>query len=268
MQQLKIAFIGGGNMAEALLAGLLQAGHPAGLISVSDVNSDRLAVLHSQYGVFVSPDNAEVAAAADIIVLAVKPQQIVSAVGTIRSALSDNVTIVSIAAGVDTSMLSQAFGTRNPHLVRVMPNTAALVGAGMSVLFSIASMESKARAEYILAASGETAWVEDEKLLHAVTAISGSGPAYFFLVAEMLQASGVAMGLSATLAQQLAAQTTLGAGSMLVKSGRDAALLRQQVTSPGGTTQAALDAMHEKGLPAAIRAGTMAAKKRSVELGR
>jgi pyrroline-5-carboxylate reductase len=147
-----------------------------------------------------------------------------------------------------------------------MPNTPALVGAGMSVLFSDADSTHRARAEYVLEACGDVVWVDDEKQLHAVTAVSGSGPAYFFLLAEIMQAAGVKLGLSEALAAKLAGQTALGAGKMLVESNRSAEELRHQVTSPGGTTQAALDAMFEQGLPNAVRAGVIAACKRSEEL--
>ena len=147
-----------------------------------------------------------------------------------------------------------------------MPNTPALVGEGMAVLFSDAEDTHKTRASYVMSSSGEIAWVSDEKQLHAVTAVSGSSPAYFFLVAEIMQAAGEALGLPKELAAKLAAQTALGSGKMLTESGRDAAELRTQVTSPGGTTQAALDEMYECGLPTAIRKGVTAASKRSKEL--
>jgi len=173
--------------------------------------------------------------------------------------------VISIAAGVSTKHLRDGL---NDHdcLVRVMPNTPCLVGAGMSVLFCDAGDEHCARAEYILSSSGKTAWVDDENLLHAVTAISGSGPAYFFLMAELMQATAHTLGLPKELSGVLVTQTALGASRMLAESGKTAEELRQQVTSPGGTTEAALEAMFEANLPDAVRTAIAAAAKRSKAL--
>jgi len=266
MQNLKIAFIGGGNMAEALVAGLVKGGHKPKSITVTDANEARLQTLAESYGVQGESDNAAAAATADIVVLAVKPQQMKEVVRQVANGAA-NATVISIAAGITTATLRASLGELHPAIVRVMPNTPALVGAGMSVLFSKADESHRARAEYVLAASGETAWVDDEALLHAVTAVSGSGPAYFFLLAELMQAAAESMGLSKELARKLCEQTAMGAGKMLAESGRTAIELRHQVTSPGGTTQAALDEMYERGLPEAVRRGINAAAKRSKELG-
>jgi pyrroline-5-carboxylate reductase len=266
MNNLKIAFIGGGNMAEALVAGLIRSGHQASSLTVTDVRAERLAFLNKEYGVATSQDNSAAVAAADVVVLAVKPQQMQQVLSGLGSALRDDSTLISIAAGVEIKAMRSHLGRDDLQIVRVMPNTPALVGAGMSVLFSSADESHRQRAEYVLAASGETAWVENENHLHAVTAVSGSGPAYFFLLAEIMQATGEKLGLPAELAEKLASQTAAGAGKMLAESGRKAEELRHQVTSPGGTTQAALDAMYEHGLPGAIRAGVTAAAKRSKEL--
>ncbi len=266
MRDLKISFIGGGNMAEALLAGLLRAGHAAAAIRVSEPQAPRREQLREAYGVQALEDNRKASHDADIVVLAVKPQQMREAVRGLGTTLPGDATVVSIAAGVRVASLGEWLGG-DAHIVRVMPNTPALVGAGMSVLFSDEDEQHCRRAEYVLRACGEVAWVDSESKMHAVTAISGSGPAYFFLLAEMMQAAGVSLGLPRELAEQLASQTALGAGRMLVESGRSAEALRHQVTSPGGTTQAALDAMYEMGLPDAVRKGVMAASKRSEELG-
>jgi len=266
MQNLNITFIGGGNMAEALISGLIQSGHNSHYICVSDINENRLKDLQQRYNIKTHNNNLPAIEKADIVLLAVKPQQIDSVLEVIPEYLSPTSTVISIAAGVNMLRLNKYLKPTDAGLVRVMPNTPALVGAGMSVLFSQADETHKKRAEYVLAASGETAWVDDEKHLHAVTAISGSGPAYFFLLAEVMQAAGESLGLSKDLAFKLASQTALGAGKMLVESGRNASDLRTQVTSPGGTTQAALDEMYEGGLPDAVRKGVAAASKRSKEL--
>lgn len=267
MQHLNITFIGGGNMAEALASGLIKSGHSSNHICVSDINESRLNDLSQRYDIKTNNDNILAIANTDILLLAVKPQQMSSVLTGITEHLTSSTTVISIAAGVSVAHLQQHLQTESDiGLVRVMPNTPALVGAGMSVLFSDANETHKKRAEYVLAASGETAWVDEERHLHAVTAVSGSGPAYFFLLAEVMQAAGESLGLSKDLAARLAYQTALGSGKMLVESGRNATDLRTQVTSPGGTTQAALDEMYENGLPAAVRKGVAAANQRSKEL--
>ena len=262
MQKLDIGFVGAGNMAEALVAGLVRAGHPAERVHVSDVHAGRLDYMRTHYGVHTSGDNCRVAGQADILVIAVKPQQISKALAGLGPCVGGETSIVSIVAGVGSRMLAELLGG-HANLVRVMPNTPCLVGAGMSVLYSEAGQTHRARAEYVLGCAGETAWVEDEALLHAVTAVSGSGPAYFFLLAEIMQAAAEAMGIDRALASRLSAQTAVGAGRMLAESGRAPAELRHQVTSPGGTTQAALDVMYERGFPEAVRRGILAAEKRS-----
>jgi len=265
MQQLKVTFIGGGNMAEALIAGLKRAGHDAACICVADPTESRREQLSSEYGVTVTADNALAATGADMVVLAVKPQQMQPALAGLGGRLKADATVVSIAAGVTLASMA-GWLSGNANLVRVMPNTPALVGAGMSVLFSDAGALHRQRADYLMQACGAVEWVDKESLMHAVTAVSGSGPAYFFLLAELMQASGVALGLSKELAGKLATQTAMGSGRMLVESGRLPEALRQQVTSPGGTTQAALDVMFEEGMPMCVRKALAAANKRSQEL--
>jgi pyrroline-5-carboxylate reductase len=265
MQQLTIAFIGGGNMAEALISGLCRAGHADGNIIVAEPLQTKRDELAEKYGIHAVGDNREAASQADILVLAVKPQRMQAVLEGLAGHEKPDVTLISIAAGVSTAALRGWLGG-HAACVRVMPNTPALVGAGISVLFSDADSTHRARAEYVLEACGDAVWVDEEKQLHAVTAVSGSGPAYFFLLTEIMQAAGVKLGLSEALAAKLAGQTALGAGKMLVESNRSAEELRHQVTSPGGTTQAALDAMFEQGLPNAVRAGVIAACKRSEEL--
>ena len=265
MENLKIGFIGGGNMAEALVSGLTRAGHAPDKLYVSDVRRDRLQGLHSKYGIRTCDSNTELARDVDVLVLAVKPQQMDAVLKDIHGRIEKNTTVISIAAGVSTSLLRSRLG-EGVHLVRVMPNTPALVGEGMSVLFCKAGEDHCRRAEYVLGAVGRTAWVEDENMLHAVTAVSGSGPAYFFLLAELMQASAHALGLPHELGKTLVTQTALGASRMLAESGKSAEELRQQVTSPGGTTQAALEVMFDAGLADTVRRAIMAAAKRSKEL--
>jgi len=266
MNHLNITFIGGGNMAEALISGLISAGHPSKHLCVSDISAQRLSFLAEQYGICTHEDNVDAVQGSDVVLLAVKPQQMDMVLEGIAECLDEKTTVISIAAGVELNRMRAKLPENITGLIRVMPNTPALVGAGMSVLYSEADTVHKERAEYILTTSGEVAWVDQEKYLHAVTAVSGSGPAYFFLMAEIMQASGEALGLPKALAAQLAAQTAMGSGKMLVESGRTAAELRAQVTSPNGTTQAALDTMYECGLPDAVRKGVAAASKRSKEL--
>lgn len=265
MQDLTIAFIGGGNMAEALIAGLCNAGHTAQKIIVSEPQQVRRDYLADSYHVITVENSSEAAREADLLVLAMKPQQMKDAVVGLNVYLKEDASIISIAAGINTQSMHEWLGA-DANIVRVMPNTPALVGAGMSALFSSSDEQHKVRAEYLLNACGESLRVEKESDLHAVTALSGSGPAYFFLLAEVLQAAGEKLGLSSEMASKLAAQTALGAGKMLVESDRGAEELRHQVTSPGGTTQAALDMMYEMGLPDAVRKAVNAASKRSEEL--
>ena len=265
MKHLRIGFIGGGNMAEALIAGLVRAGHAPEALTVVDVDEARLAVLRDAWGVTTTSSHLKAVAGAQAVVLAVKPQQMDEALGAIAPGLDADATVISIAAGVGIARLRRGLG-RDVALVRVMPNTPCLVGAGMSVLYSEAKAEHRARAEYVLGSSGRTAWVDDEDMLHAVTAVSGSGPAYFFLLAELMQAAAKGLGLPEDLSRELVAQTALGAGRMLAETGKSAGELRQQVTSPGGTTQAALETMFEAGLPDTVRAAVAAAARRSREL--
>lgn len=266
MQEMKIGFVGAGNMAEALIAGLIRAGHQAEHIFVTDLREERLQELGQRYGVQAVSSNAVLAVDSDVLVLAVKPQQMQQVVKEMVGHVDADTTVISIAAGISIEALEQWF-TEKVSLVRVMPNTPCLVNEGMSVLFSKENKTHRQRAEYILASSGKTAWVDEENLLHAVTAVSGSGPAYFFLLSELMQAAAHSLGLPKDLAQTLVQHTALGAGRMLVESGKTPEELRQQVISPGGTTQAAMETMFEADLPKTVRAAIAAAARRSRELG-
>ena len=255
-------------MAEALIAGLTRSGHPAKKIVVTDLQPARLEHLRSRYKVKAEESAAAVANKADVLVMAVKPQHMKQAVSGIGAHMKSTATLLSIAAGIQVDTIREWLATE-ACVIRVMPNTPCLLGAGMSVLYADRSVGEthRAQAEYILAATGETAWIEDEQQMHAVTAISGSGPAYFFLLAEIMQGTATALGIGKELAARLVCQTAFGAGLMMAEGGNDVATLRQQVTSPGGTTHAAIDCMYDSGLADAVRKGIQAAAQRSRELG-
>lgn len=259
-----IALIGGGNMARSLAGGLLRAGAVPGDITVSDPSAETRSAV-AALGVRVEADNAKAVSGADTVVLAVKPQVMEAVSGEIREAVrTRQPLVISIAAGIGCSALSRWLD--GPALVRVMPNTPALVGASMSVLFAGhgVGLDHRQRAETIMRAVGEVEWVQDEALLDAVTAVSGSGPAYFFLVMEALEQAGVDVGLDAGLARRLVRQTAVGAALMAASD--DPALLRARVTSPGGTTEQGIAALERAGLRSAFVTAVAAACRRSHEL--
>jgi len=266
---LKIGFIGGGNMAQAIVGGLLNNGHNPQRIMVADPSETQRARM-----IALNPDiqtgntNAKVAGFAEMLVLAVKPQLMADVARELADALHGDRLIVSIAAGIRLSRIQQWFGAAMP-VVRVMPNQPALVGAGMSVL--IASDECQAQhrnnAEYMAGAVGRSAWIRDESLMDAVTAISGSGPAYFYLLMEMMSASARDMGLSEELSRLLTRQTALGAGLSAQQSDEAVRTLRASVTSPGGTTAAALEVLEKGDIRGLFAEALKAAQARSRELG-
>lgn len=260
----KIAFIGAGNMAEALIRGMRPTS--AGLILATDVRTERLEQLRAAYGIETGSDNATAAAKSDVVVLAVKPQQMSEVLATIRASISDRQLILSIAAGVTTARIERELGG-TPRVVRAMPNTPALVGAGATAVCSgrFATEEDLAMAEEILRAVGLVVRVE-EKDMDAVTALSGSGPAYIFYMTEAMIAAGVELGLSRETASRLAAQTAFGAGKLLMESGEPPSELRRKVTSPGGTTEAALKVMQQRGFTENVVEAIRAAARRSREL--
>ncbi|KAH8886046.1 pyrroline-5-carboxylate reductase [Thozetella sp. PMI_491] len=276
LQESKLAFIGGGNMASAIISGLLAKGISGQSIVVSepwDVNRDKIAAL----GVRTTTSNVEAGADADVVVLAVKPQitkivcEELAGTWDKRSTLP---TVLSIAAGVTASSLAawlSTSGGKTAHIVRAMPNTPALVGEGAVGLFPTAEVSSDEKE--LVGALLESfchaiEWVDKEELLDVVTGLSGSGPAYFFLMVEHLIASSVALGLPEDQAKRLAAQTCLGAGKMLVESPESPAQLRQNVTSPNGTTYAALQSFEALGFKDIVEKSVKAAVDRSVELGK
>lgn len=263
-----LCFIGGGNMARSLIGGLIADGWPADRIRVSDVDTEALARLGQRFGVAIGTDNTEAAAAADILVLAVKPQVMHAVASDLAAAgMTRGRLVISIAAGIRSSDLDRWLGGDNA-IVRCMPNTPALVQSGATALFANARVGSEQRdqAESILRAVGLTLWLDDEQQMDAVTALSGSGPAYFLLVMEALQAAGERLGLPADTARLLTLQTAFGAAKMALESAEDAGTLRRQVTSPGGTTERAIQVMEEGRLRELLERALSAARDRSREL--
>ena len=265
---IKITFIGAGNMARSLVAGLVEDN--AGLeITVSDPNEDQLDIIRGKWPLCrATTDNQAAINGADIVVLAVKPQIMQKVCEGLQAGVQQSKPlIISIAAGVSESSLNQWLGGLLP-VVRCMPNTPALVQAGMTGLYANSRVndEQRSLAESIMRAVGMVLWFDDEDKLHAVTAISGSGPAYFFLVMEAMQTSAVNFGLSEQEARLLVQQTAFGAAKLAMESPESAGELRKNVTSPGGTTEAAIAQLQSAGLEATFDTALKAAAKRSIVL--
>lgn len=265
-----IAFIGGGNMARSLIGGLRSSKHPARAIHASDPDPAIRHALHADFGIVVHEDNAAAAAAAATWVLAVKPQLMARVCVPLRTLAERQAPcVLSVAAGLRCAQLQRWLGPA-ARIIRSMPNTPALLGCGASGLYASpqASQADRALAERLLGSVGLTRWIEDESLMDAVTALSGSGPAYVFLFTELLARAGQQHGLPAETAEALAVQTVIGAARMLAESGEDAATLRQRVTSPGGTTAAALARLAELGLDRVLFEALAAATERGRALAR
>jgi len=263
-----ITFIGGGNMARSLIGGLVARGQDPAAIHVAEPNADLRAGLAREFGVAAYDDNVLAATRGAIWVFAVKPQVMKSVCAALAAtAQARRPLVVSIAAGITSGQLAAWLGG-GVAVVRTMPNTPALLGAGASGLFANAAVDAgqRAQAEALMQATGLTAWIDDEARMDAVTALSGSGPAYVFLLAEAMQAAGEAQGLPADTARALALQTIFGAARMLTESGEPAAVLRQRVTSPGGTTQAALETFEAGGFRSLVDAAIAAATRRGRDL--
>jgi len=260
-----LGFIGGGNMARSLIGGLVARGLPATQVIVSDPLAAQRESLSAQLGVRTTDDNL-LAARAQVLVLAVKPQDLRVVATQLAPALSHRPTIISIAAGVRARDLQRWLG--NLPVVRCMPNRPALNGAGVTGLFATHDTDAGSRqvAADILGAVGPALWVEREEQMDAVTAVSGSGPAYFFLLIEMLEAAGVQLGLPADVAHRLAVETAYGSGLMAHTAVESAATLREQVTSKGGTTEAALKSLESANVRAIFAAAVAAAAQRSAEM--
>ena len=262
-----IAFIGGGNMARSLIGGLLARGWLAQQIVVADPLPAQLESLRAQFAVRVTDDNSTAARDADILVLAVKPQEMRRAAEELRASIaSKRPLLISVAAGIRATDIQRWLP--GIPIVRAMPNRPALQGCGMTGLFATqdVSKERRMQAEQILGAVGATLWLEREQHMDIVTAVSASGPAYFFLLIEMLEHAGVAQGLSPEVSRRLAVETAYGSGTMARAASESPAVLREQVTSKGGTTAAALNVLEQLHVREAFDAAVAAATRRAGEL--
>jgi pyrroline-5-carboxylate reductase len=267
MLQHTLGFIGGGNMARSLVGGLIARGLAPTQVIVSDPIAAQRESLVSQLKVRATDDNLEVARVADVIVLAVKPQALRNVAVALAPALSERKPLViSVAAGIRASDLQRWLG--GIPVVRSMPNTPALYGCGVTGLFATndVAQDNRELAESILSAVGPALWVNEESQMDAVTAVSGSGPAYFFLLIEMLEAAGVKLGLNADVARRLAIETAYGAGQMARVATESPATLREKVTSKGGTTEAALKSLEAADIRKIFNAAIAAAAHRSAEM--
>ncbi len=264
----KLAFIGGGNMAAALISGLTKRGLPPERVMVADPSQEQLERVARDYGVQTAADNAGAVQGAEVVVLAVKPQQMRSvALGLAPHLASSRPLVISVAAGIPHASLARWFGPQIP-VIRTMPNRPALNGFGATGLFAPAGVGAayRALAETIMAAVSATVWVEHESQMDTVTAVSGSGPAYFFLFMEALEAAAHERGLPTEVAHRLTLETAFGAAQMARQSADSLATLREQVTSKGGTTAAALEVLNGAGLRAIVAHAVAAADRRSAEL--
>jgi pyrroline-5-carboxylate reductase len=270
MNNAGIAFIGGGNMAASLIAGLIADAHAPRGLWVAEPDAVRREGLRERFGVQVVADNRDAIAHAETLVLCVKPQLapgVCREIGDLAAGLG--LLVISIMAGVPESGIQRWLGAPLP-VVRAMPNTPAMVQTGAIALHASPQVteEGRNRAETILRAAGLVRWVEEETQIDAVTALSGSGPAYFFLLMEAMEEAGVELGLDAETARLLTIQTALGAARMAVESESEPARLRAQVTSPGGTTERALAVFEEAGLRSVVARALSAARDRAVEISR
>ncbi|VAW53677.1 Pyrroline-5-carboxylate reductase [hydrothermal vent metagenome] len=261
-----IGFIGGGNMATSLIGGLLDAGINASAITVAEPDEKRCLALHNQYGISTSTGNKSTLSC-EIIVLAVKPQLLKKVCQQLEAQTSSNSLFISIAAGIKSSDINSWLNGKQA-IVRCMPNTPSLLQCGASGLYANenVSAEQKKQAETIMQAVGLVLWVDNEKQINAVTAVSGSGPAYFFLLMEAMQKAGEELGLNSNVAQQLVMQTALGAARMAIESESPPAELRQMVTSKGGTTEQAILSFQSANFQKIVMDALQAANDRSISL--
>jgi pyrroline-5-carboxylate reductase len=270
MNALRIAFVGAGNMASSIIGGLVQSGHLAANIRAADPFPASLERLLQIAPVTACADNAEAVADAEVVILAVKPQVMAEAMNSIAPAVKANgALVISIAAGITIASMQQRLG-ETAAIVRCMPNTPALLGCSASALYANPRVSDLQReyAQGILGAVGITRWVPEESALDAITALSGSGPAYFFLLMEAMIDAGCELGLDRDTATAMATQTALGAARMAVDSEVDLVELRRRVTSPGGTTERAVQSFERSGLRTTVSAAMHAAADRAAEMAR
>jgi pyrroline-5-carboxylate reductase len=265
-----LSFIGGGNMAGSLIAGLITDGWNPASIRVSDSDNRQLERLSQRFPIMTTSDNAQAVKDADVVIMAVKPQVMEGVASALAASVSSKQPLViSIAAGIPEDALRQWLGDKTA-IGRCMPNTPAMVQSGATAMYanSFVTDEQRSIAESILRAVGIIIWVDDEAMMDAVTALSGSGPAYIFLFLEALQSAGRELGFSGETAYLLALQTVFGAAKMALESEEDAATLRQRVTSPGGTTEHAISTFQEGGFEKLVSKALHAAAERSRELAK
>lgn len=270
MNTQKIGFIGGGNMASSLISGLIASGHSPQDLWVSDVNQDALKVLAENLNVNTSTNNDDIINAVDVVVLAVKPQILSTVAKNATASIQQKQPlVVSIAAGISQQSLSQWLGN-NIAIVRCMPNTPALVLTGATALHANAQVTAEQHdlAENIMRSVGIALWVNDESELDVVTAVSGSGPAYYFLLMEAMEKAAIEMGMNEVTARLLVQQTALGAAKIALESSESPEQLRKRVTSPGGTTQQALETFEEGGFTTLVSKALHAARDRSIEMSK
>lgn len=268
MKNINICFIGCGNMGRSLIGGILANGHPRDLICGADPSQEQREKVGDLFGITTYADNHQALDNADVIVLAVKPQVMAATVMEVAAALTaQQPLLISIAAGIRLSAISGWLREELP-IIRAMPNTPALIQAGATALFANDRVTQTQRetAETIMRSVGTAVWVDHESLLDTVTALSGSGPAYFFLLMEIMEKAAIDMGLQPEQARLLTLETALGAAKMAMESEQDAGVLRRQVTSPGGTTEAALAVLTQGDIEELFRNALKAAQQRSVEL--
>jgi pyrroline-5-carboxylate reductase len=269
LKKKRVVVIGGGKMGEVIAGGIVgNSLADAQNVTITDVVAERLQYLKKKYGVATTADNKTAVKKADVVILAVKPQSMAEVLQGISGAVSEDKLLITIAAGIPIRFITDQIG-KIARVVRVMPNTPALIGEGAAALAKgdIATEEDLAMAKFIFDSVGTTVVVKED-LMDAVTGLSGSGPAYVFNIIDALSDGGVLMGLSRDVAVKLAAQTVLGAAKLCLQSGRHPGELRDMVTSPGGTTIAGLKALEEGGLRASLIRAVEAATLRSKELGK
>ncbi len=268
MESTRITFIGGGNMARSLVGGLIADGVPPARLCVAEPDAARRTALQRDFGIEVEADNAAAAAQAGVVVLAVKPQVMQEAARSVASVVAaQGALAISIAAGIRTAELARWLGA-GVAVVRAMPNTPALLGCGATALYAGTGVTSDQHelAESILRAVGSVSWVEQEAQMDTVTALSGSGPAYFFLLIEAMADAATELGLPEEMARLLAVETALGAARMALESDEPVDALRRRVTSPGGTTEAALQALEAGDFRTLVATALRRAEARSREL--
>ena len=268
LDEKKVAFIGAGNMAEAMIRGLLKAEAVDPLdVLVTGRRAERIETLHARYGTTGFLDNREAASQADVVVLSVKPQILARIIDEIRDAIRSDALVVSVAAGMAITQISSCL-PEGTHICRAMPNMPSVVGAGAAAFVCGEHMteQDTAMAQALFESCGLAVQVSEESLLDAVTGLSGSGPAYVFMIIEALSDAGVKVGLPRRQAQKLAAQTVLGSAQLVIETGEHPGVLKDQVTSPGGTAIAGLHTLEEGGLRTTLINGVVAATERCREL--